>query len=217
MVLDRQCWPWRAARLYRANNVLQYVGRFAPALPPELSELWLLQTFITNTANVWASPLCLGTMQPFRLHLTASGSPACAKDNQSCACLGHATCLARRGSAGSQGEAHRHRALARSLAGHAAVPRTGRATAGVSGWSGPGAGRRNRAGPDILDSGRRRRQMAWLALTRMPAPTQPRRFSPRDLCGSISYSSNHLQASCQVPATGAGGLVNNTKRDGAPP
>jgi hypothetical protein len=36
-------------RLYRANNVLQH----APALPPELGELWLLQTFITNTANIW--------------------------------------------------------------------------------------------------------------------------------------------------------------------
>ncbi len=40
-------------RLYRANNVLQHVGRFSPALPRELSELWLLQTFITNTANIW--------------------------------------------------------------------------------------------------------------------------------------------------------------------
>jgi hypothetical protein len=40
-------------RLYRANNVLQHVGRFAPALPRELSELWLLHTFITNTANIW--------------------------------------------------------------------------------------------------------------------------------------------------------------------
>ncbi len=40
-------------RLYRASNVLQHVGRFAPALPRELSELWLLQTFITNTANIW--------------------------------------------------------------------------------------------------------------------------------------------------------------------
>jgi len=40
-------------RLYRANNVLQNVSRFAPALPRELSELWLLQTFITNTANIW--------------------------------------------------------------------------------------------------------------------------------------------------------------------
>ena len=36
-------------RLYRANNVLQHV----PAPPPELGELWLLQTFITNTANIW--------------------------------------------------------------------------------------------------------------------------------------------------------------------
>ena len=36
-------------RLYRANNVLQD----APAFPPELGELWLLQTFITNTANIW--------------------------------------------------------------------------------------------------------------------------------------------------------------------
>ena len=40
-------------RLYRANNVLQYVSRFAPPLPPELSELWLLRTLITNTANNW--------------------------------------------------------------------------------------------------------------------------------------------------------------------
>jgi hypothetical protein len=40
-------------RLYRANNVLQHAGRFTPALPRELSELWLLQTFITNTANIW--------------------------------------------------------------------------------------------------------------------------------------------------------------------
>jgi hypothetical protein len=40
-------------RLYRANNVLQNVSRFAPAFPRELSELWLLQTFITNTANIW--------------------------------------------------------------------------------------------------------------------------------------------------------------------
>jgi hypothetical protein len=40
-------------RLYRAHNVLQHVGQFAPALPRELSELWLLQTFITNTANIW--------------------------------------------------------------------------------------------------------------------------------------------------------------------
>jgi Predicted membrane protein len=40
-------------RLYRADNVLRYVGQFAPALPPELGELWLLQTFITNTANNW--------------------------------------------------------------------------------------------------------------------------------------------------------------------
>jgi hypothetical protein len=38
-------------RLYRANNLLQYAG--GPALPPELGELWLLQTFITNTANNW--------------------------------------------------------------------------------------------------------------------------------------------------------------------
>jgi hypothetical protein len=38
-------------RLYRANNVLQHVS--AAALPPELGELWLLQTFITNTANIW--------------------------------------------------------------------------------------------------------------------------------------------------------------------
>ena len=36
-------------RLYRANSVLQG----APAPPPELGELWLLQTFITNTANIW--------------------------------------------------------------------------------------------------------------------------------------------------------------------
>jgi len=40
-------------RLYRANNVLQNVGRFAPAPPPGLGELWLLQTLITNTANNW--------------------------------------------------------------------------------------------------------------------------------------------------------------------
>jgi hypothetical protein len=40
-------------RLYRAYNVLKNVGRFTPNLPPELSELWLLQTFITNTANIW--------------------------------------------------------------------------------------------------------------------------------------------------------------------
>jgi hypothetical protein len=38
-------------RLYRAYNVLQSAGRFAP--PPGLGELWLLQTFITNTANTW--------------------------------------------------------------------------------------------------------------------------------------------------------------------
>jgi hypothetical protein len=36
-------------RLYRANNLLQRV----PAFPPESGELWLLQTFITNTANIW--------------------------------------------------------------------------------------------------------------------------------------------------------------------
>jgi hypothetical protein len=40
-------------RLYRANNVLQYASRFAPTPPRELGELWLLQTFITNTANIW--------------------------------------------------------------------------------------------------------------------------------------------------------------------
>jgi hypothetical protein len=38
-------------RLYRSNNLLQYTA--GPALPPELGELWLLQTFITNTANNW--------------------------------------------------------------------------------------------------------------------------------------------------------------------
>jgi hypothetical protein len=38
-------------RLYRANNLLQHVG--TTALPPELGELWLLQTLITNTANIW--------------------------------------------------------------------------------------------------------------------------------------------------------------------
>ena len=38
-------------RLYRAHNLLQHVG--ASALPAELGELWLLQTFITNTANNW--------------------------------------------------------------------------------------------------------------------------------------------------------------------
>jgi hypothetical protein len=38
-------------RLYRANNLLQHVD--ATALAPELGELWLLQTFITNTANIW--------------------------------------------------------------------------------------------------------------------------------------------------------------------
>ncbi len=53
MVLADSAGRGEPPRLYRANNVLQYVGRFAPALPPELSELWLLQTFITNTANVW--------------------------------------------------------------------------------------------------------------------------------------------------------------------
>ncbi len=40
-------------RLYRANNLLKNVGGFAPALPPELGELRLMQTFITNTANTW--------------------------------------------------------------------------------------------------------------------------------------------------------------------
>jgi len=40
-------------RIYRAHNVLQYLGRFAPALPPELSELWQLQSLVTNTANIW--------------------------------------------------------------------------------------------------------------------------------------------------------------------
>ena len=40
-------------RLYRADNVLQHVGQFVPPPPPELGELRLLQTLITNTANNW--------------------------------------------------------------------------------------------------------------------------------------------------------------------
>lgn len=40
-------------RLYRADNALRYVGQFVPPPPPELGELRLLQTLITNTANNW--------------------------------------------------------------------------------------------------------------------------------------------------------------------
>jgi hypothetical protein len=40
-------------RLYRAHNVLQYLGNFAPAPPPGLGEMWLLQSFVPNTANQW--------------------------------------------------------------------------------------------------------------------------------------------------------------------
>ncbi len=40
-------------RLYRAHNVLQYLGNFAPAPPPGMGELWLLHSFVPNTANQW--------------------------------------------------------------------------------------------------------------------------------------------------------------------
>jgi hypothetical protein len=40
-------------RLYRSHDVLRYVGNFAPALPPGLGEMWLLQSLVPNTANQW--------------------------------------------------------------------------------------------------------------------------------------------------------------------
>jgi hypothetical protein len=40
-------------RLYRAHNVLQYLNSFVPAPPPGSGEMWLLQSFVPNTANQW--------------------------------------------------------------------------------------------------------------------------------------------------------------------
>jgi hypothetical protein len=40
-------------RLYRVDSVLKYAAKFTPPPPPGLGESWLLQTFITNTANNW--------------------------------------------------------------------------------------------------------------------------------------------------------------------
>jgi hypothetical protein len=40
-------------RLYRAHNVLQYLGNFVASPPPGLGEMWLLQSFVPNTANQW--------------------------------------------------------------------------------------------------------------------------------------------------------------------
>ncbi|HEX7596832.1 MAG TPA: hypothetical protein VF518_01385, partial [Polyangia bacterium] len=40
-------------RLYRVDSVLKYAAKFTPSPPPGLGESWLLQTFITNTANNW--------------------------------------------------------------------------------------------------------------------------------------------------------------------
>ena len=113
--------------------------------------------------------------------------------------------VVRRGSAGSQREAQGHRAHARSLAWHPALPCPGHAAAGVSGWAGAGGGRCNSVAPDSGSSRHRRPHRLARPGLGCSVPCRSGRFTTRYLRPRLLFQqppAGDLSGS----AIGAGGV-----------